>query len=56
MCPLPDGVVDIPAVMQLLKERGFSGPIVVEQDLASDSPVSAMELARRNLASLGDLA
>ena len=56
MCPLPDGVVDIAAVIRLLKDRGFEGPIVVEQDLATDSPVSPMELARRNLASLGGLA
>lgn len=51
MCPLPDGVVDIPAVMELLDRRGFKGPIVVEQDLAADSP-PPIELARRNLASL----
>jgi inosose dehydratase len=53
MCPLPDGVVDIPAVMRLLDSRGFSGPIVVEQDLADSSPVSPLELARRNLGYLG---
>lgn len=53
MCPLPDGVVDTPAVMRLLEERGFSGPVVVEQDLADNSPVSPLELARRNLAALG---
>ena len=49
----PDGVVDIPAVMRLLGERGFEGPVVVEQDLANDSPVPPLELARRNLNSLG---
>jgi inosose dehydratase len=54
MCPLPDGVVDIPAVMRLLERRGFAGPIVVEQDLAANSP-PAIELARRNLAYLGTL-
>jgi inosose dehydratase len=53
MCPLPDGAVDIPAVMRLLADRRFSGPIVVEQDLADNSPETPLELARRNLASLG---
>ena len=33
MCPLPDGVVDIPAVMRLARAEGFDGPVVVEQDL-----------------------
>jgi inosose dehydratase len=53
MCPLPDGVVDIAAVMRLLVDRGFAGPIVIEQDLADDSAETPLELARRNLASLG---
>ena len=53
MCPLPDGVVDIPAVMRLLESRGFDGPVGVEQDLAENAPYPPVELARRNLAYLG---
>src|SRR5690606_19779323 len=37
MCPLPEGAVDIQAVMQLLSARNFTGPIVVEQDVANDA-------------------
>jgi inosose dehydratase len=48
MCPLPDGAVNIPAVMHLLEARRFVGPIVVEQDLAESSP-PPLVLARRNL-------
>ena len=33
MCPLPDGAVDIPAVMRWLRATDFPGPVVVEQDL-----------------------
>lgn len=50
MCPLPDGVVDIRAVMQLLADRGFAGPIVVEQDVAKDAAETPLQLAARNLA------
>lgn len=50
MCPLPDGVVDIRAVMQLLADRGFSGPIVVEQDVAKNAAETPLQLAARNLA------
>ena len=49
MCPLPDGVVDIRAVMRLLAKRGFAGPIVVEQDVASDAAETPLQLATRNL-------
>lgn len=49
MCPLPDGVVDIAQVVTLLRETDFTGPVVVEQDLAENSPESPLELARRNL-------
>ncbi len=48
MCPLPDGAVDIAAVMRMLKERGFSGPVVVEQDYFETSGESPAALARRN--------
>jgi inosose dehydratase len=50
MCPLPDGAVDIREVMRLLAERGFSGPIVVEQDVAADATETPLQLAARNLA------
>ena len=48
MCPLPDGVVDIRAVMRRLEDKGFAGPVVVEQD-PSDNPADLpVELAARN--------
>lgn len=50
MCPLPDGVVDIRAVMRLLDDRGFAGPIVVEQDVAANATETPLQLATRNLA------
>ena len=56
MCPLPDGVVDIKAVMRLLAERGFAGPIVVEQDVASDAAETPLQLAARNLAYMSAIA
>lgn len=56
MCPLPDGVVDIRAVMRLLAERGFAGPIVVEQDVASDAAETPLQLATRNLAYMSTIA
>ncbi|UYN98592.1 MAG: TIM barrel protein [Devosia sp.] len=49
MCPLPDGAVDIQAVMQLLRERRFTGPVVVEQDVAENASQSPLALASRNL-------
>ncbi len=52
MCALPDGVVDIAAVMDLLTTRHFSGPVIVEQDPARDSAETPEALARRNLAFL----
>lgn len=50
MCPLPDGAVDIRAVMRLLADRAFSGPIVVEQDVAANAVESPLQLAARNFA------
>lgn len=50
MCPLPDGAVDIQAVMRLLADRGFTGPIVVEQDVAADAAETPLQLAARNFA------
>ncbi|WEX10600.1 sugar phosphate isomerase/epimerase [Chelativorans sp. AA-79] len=55
MCPLPDGVVDIAAVMRMLKERGFAGPVVVEQDYFEASGESPAALAKRNAAFLKPL-
>ena len=49
MCPLPDGVVDVRAVMRVLGDRGFDGPVVVEQDVAENATETPLELARRNL-------
>lgn len=56
MCPLPDGVVDIQAVMRLLDARGFVGPIVVEQDVATDAAETPLQLAARNLAYMNTIA
>lgn len=56
MCPLPDGAVDIKAVMRLLAERHFAGPIVVEQDVATDAAETPLELARRNLLYMNGIA
>jgi inosose dehydratase len=49
MCPLPDGAVDIQAVMRLLVGRAFAGPIVVEQDVAANAAETPLQLAARNL-------
>ncbi|MBN9315693.1 MAG: TIM barrel protein [Devosia sp.] len=48
MAPLPDGAVDIRAVMRFLEARGFDGPIVVEQDVAENAAETPLELAARN--------
>jgi len=55
MCPLPDGAVDIAAVMRRLEAMGFSGPVVVEQDLKEGASETPAELARRNLEFLAGL-
>ena len=55
MCPLPDGAVDIPAVMRWLRADGFAGPVVVEQDLNETAAETPAELARRNLDFLAGL-
>lgn len=47
-CPLPDGVVDIGAVLALLREKDFTGPIVVEQDPSEHAVETPAALARRN--------
>ncbi|MFD2649412.1 sugar phosphate isomerase/epimerase family protein [Devosia albogilva] len=56
MCPLPDGAVDIKAVMRLLADRGFDGPVVVEQDVAADARETPLQLAARNLAYVKEIA
>lgn len=48
MAALPDGSADIPAVVALLVERGFAGPVVVEQDPSDTAPESPDALALRN--------
>ncbi len=50
MAPLPDGVVDIRAVMRFLEHRGYDGPVVVEQDFADNLAETPFEMAERNLA------
>jgi inosose dehydratase len=48
MAPLPDGAVDIQAVVRFLEDKGFDGPIVVEQDVASNARETPLQLAKRN--------
>lgn len=48
MAPLPDGAVDIKAVMRFLEARGFTGPVVVEQDIAENATETPLQLATRN--------
>lgn len=55
MCPLPDGAVDIQAVMRFLVDRKFAGPIVVEQDIAENASETPLQLAARNLAYMNGL-
>ncbi|CAN5342328.1 TIM barrel protein [soil metagenome] len=50
MAPLPDGVVDIRAVMRFLETKGYDGPVVVEQDIAERATETPLALAKRNLA------
>jgi inosose dehydratase len=56
MCPLPDGVVDIRAVVRFLEDRDYAGPLVVEQDFAANAAETPLQLARRNLAYMNELA
>jgi inosose dehydratase len=56
MCPLPDGAVDIPAVLRRLRATDFLGPVVVEQDLDETATESPAALARRNLEFIAALA
>ena len=52
MAPLPDGAVDIRAVIRFLEDKGFDGPVVVEQDVAENAAETPLQLASRNLAFL----
>jgi inosose dehydratase len=52
MCALPDGAVDIAAVLRRLSARSYDGPVIVEQDPARDAIETPEALARRNLAFL----
>jgi inosose dehydratase len=36
-CPLGDGVVDFPATIDALRERGYAGWLIVEQDVIPDA-------------------
>jgi inosose dehydratase len=56
MCPLPDGSVDIPGVMRFLRDTGFDGPVVVEQDLNETAAERPAALARRNFDYISALA
>ena len=49
MAPLPDGAVDIQAIMAFLDEKRFDGPVVVEQDIAENATETPLQLAKRNL-------
>ncbi len=49
MAPLPDGAVDIQAIMRFLEEKGYDGPVVVEQDVAENAAETPLQLAKRNL-------
>jgi inosose dehydratase len=49
MCPLPDGGVDIRAIVRFLEAKTFDGPVIVEQDVADHAGESPLALARRNL-------
>jgi inosose dehydratase len=48
MAPLPDGAVDIRAILAFLEEKGFAGPVVVEQDVAENAAETPLQLATRN--------
>lgn len=49
MAPLPDGAVDIQAIMAFLEAGDFDGPVVVEQDVAENATETPLQLAKRNL-------
>jgi inosose dehydratase len=50
MFALPEGAVDIRAVLGLLVSRGYQGAVIVEQDPPANAAETPEALARRNLA------
>jgi inosose dehydratase len=52
MCALPDGAIDIGAVVRFLVDRRYDGAVIVEQDPPLNSIETPEALARRNLAFL----
>ncbi|WP_395814831.1 sugar phosphate isomerase/epimerase family protein [Devosia sp.] len=48
MAPLPDGAVDIAEILRFLAEHNFTGPVVVEQDIAENATETPLQLATRN--------
>jgi inosose dehydratase len=48
MTDLDRGVVDIAEFVSVLREGGYDGPLVVEQDLARNHPDTPETIARRN--------
>jgi inosose dehydratase len=53
--PLTDGAVDIPAVMNLLAEKRYAGPCIIEQDWSPLQTQTPLALARKNLQFLKSL-
>jgi inosose dehydratase len=52
MCELDHGMVDFAKVVQLLRERGFNGYAVYEQDMYPCAPDKPFPIAKRNRAAL----
>jgi inosose dehydratase len=59
-CPLGDGVVDFPRVIEALRARGYSGWLIVEQDVVPDAqgrlvpePFESAKKSRAYLRELG---
>jgi inosose dehydratase len=59
-CPLGDGVVDFPRVIEALRARGYSGWLIVEQDVVPDAqgrlvpePFESAKRSRAYLRGLG---
>ncbi len=59
-CPLGDGVVDFPRVIEALRARGYSGWLIVEQDVVPDAqgrlvpePFESAKKSRAYLRGLG---
>lgn len=54
-CPLGQGKVDIPQILDLLEGRELAGMVMVELDQSADMPLSALECATRSKAYLESL-